>query len=37
MVTYNWKINITTESTTWESSMNLGELIFEMVGKIIAE
>jgi len=34
---YNWKINITTGSTTWERSMNSGDLILEMFGKIISE
>jgi len=30
---YNRKINITTGSRNWERSMNLGDLILEMVGK----
>jgi len=34
---YNWKINITTGSRTSERSMNLGVLILEMFGKLIAE
>jgi len=34
---YNWKINITTRSRTWEIRKNLGDLILEMFGKRIAE
>jgi hypothetical protein len=34
---YNWIINITTRSRTWERSMDLGDLILEMFGKRIAE
>jgi len=32
---YNWKINITTRSRTWERSMNLDDLVLEMFGKRI--
>ena len=27
---YNWKINITTRSTTWERSMDLRDLMIEV-------
>jgi len=30
---YNWKINITTRSRNWGKSMNLGDLILEVLAK----
>jgi len=33
----NWKINISTEITTWERSLNADNLILEMFGKRIEE